>query len=320
LSLLAAKRGDELAGVLPVVVHNGVVSAPVNWHTPLFEYLARDAEAGAALAESLMSRAAVRADLGFLAPDDPGVTYCRAAAEHLGRGVIVRTITRSPFVEIEGGDWDRYRSSLDRNVRKNIGRRLRRLGEHGTVSLQVADGLRDLDSLLHEGFRLEASGWKRERATAIASDPVIERFYTEIARWATERGWLAMRFLRVDGTAIAFSLCLQASGIVYALKSGYDPAFRRFGPGILLTYESLRDAFERGLRSYELLGDEEPYKLMFSSSVRDRVRFQAFGRSLRGRVNQFAWSHGRAAARRARGIADRLTAPRSAATGRSNAR
>jgi len=299
LSALTVTRDGELVGVLPLIVRGGVLAGPTNWHTPVFGFLAADREVSAELAERLVSQARVRADLSFLDPSDPNLAECRAAADRSRCSVIVRAVMRSPYIELSGTDWDSYRASLERKRRKDLERRRRRLDEEGSVSLDFSPGQTDLERLLEEGFALEGSGWKDERSSAIRSDPTTHGFYTEIARWASARGWLRMAFLRLDGRPIAFDLCLEAGGATYVLKGGFDPEFRRFAPGMLLTYESLRRGFEQGLSSYELLGDDDPYKLGWTPTVRERVRFQAFSRSPRGWSSHLAWSHGRAVARRA---------------------
>jgi CelD/BcsL family acetyltransferase involved in cellulose biosynthesis len=306
LSLLTARRDGELVGVLPFVRRGGVVSAPANWHTPVFGYLAVDQDVTAALAERFVSSAPVRADLSFLDHCDPGVDACRGAAAHTGQRVVVRTILQSPYVEMAGGDWASYRSSLRRKTRKEVERQWRRLEEQGNVSFDVADGRSDLERLVEEGFRLEGSGWKEKQGSAIVSRPHTYRFYRDIVRWAAERGWLALAFLRLDGRAIAFDLCLQANGVVYVMKGGFDTRYRRFGPGMLLTHELLRRGFEQRLLSCEFLGEADPYKLVWTDTTRDRVRFQAFARSLRGQIDHFAWSRGRPTALRTWQFAERF--------------
>jgi CelD/BcsL family acetyltransferase involved in cellulose biosynthesis len=175
----------------------------------------------------------------------------------------------------------------------------RRLEDEGTVTFEFADGTEGLDGLLAEGFAIEGSGWKTEAGTAIQAVPEVHRFYTEIARWAAERGWLRLAFLRLDGRAVAFDYCLEASGAYYALKGGYDVEYKRFGPGSLLTLESLKHAFESGLESYEFLGTDDAYKLQWTSTVRERVRLQVFSRGVGGRGQDAAWRFGRPLVKRA---------------------
>jgi CelD/BcsL family acetyltransferase involved in cellulose biosynthesis len=306
LAALTATREGELVGLLPFVQHRGVLSAPANWHTPVFGFLAVDSDVSAALAMGFISSARLRADLSFMDRADPNLAECQIAAKRGGRPVVVRPVLHSPYVTLGDADWEAYRASLDRKARKDIERRRRRLDEQGQVSVEFADGRADLGRLLDEGFRLEGSAWKDARGTAITSDPSTHGFYTEIAHWAAARGWLLLAFLRLDGKPIAFDLCVEADGATYVLKGGFDPAFRGFAPGMLLTYESLHRALEQGMSSYELLGDEAPYKLVWTQTKRERVRFQAFARSPRGRASHLAWTHGRSAVKRTVAVAKRV--------------
>src|ERR1700722_1915063 len=60
LSALTATREGKLVGLLPFIERRGVLSAPANWHTPVFGFLATDQTVRTALARSLISRARVR--------------------------------------------------------------------------------------------------------------------------------------------------------------------------------------------------------------------------------------------------------------------
>jgi CelD/BcsL family acetyltransferase involved in cellulose biosynthesis len=292
LTALGVHRGGELAGVLPLQAGRGVLSSPTDWQTPLFGPVVADGEAAGELAGELLRRAKRRADLWFLSPDSPGLEECRAAAAAAGRRTIVRTIAEAPFVPVEG-PFEEYMGGLDRKFRKEIGRLWRRLEERGGAHVAYEDGTERLDDLLADGFRLEGSGWKAEAGTAILSDPAVERFYREVARWAAERGWLRLAFLRLDGRALAFDMCLEHAGAFYVLKGGFDVEERKLGPGTLLTHHQIERAFGLGLASYELLGQADAYKRSWTPLTRERVRFQAFGRSPAGAAEHLAWRHGR---------------------------
>jgi CelD/BcsL family acetyltransferase involved in cellulose biosynthesis len=301
LCALTAVRGGGLVGILPFVERRGVLSAPANWHTPVYGYLATDQHVSAALALAFVSRARVRADLAFLDVGDHNLAACRRAAELQNRTLVLRSIMRSPYVRLSG-DWESYRASLPRKVRRELERSNRRLRELGSLSVQVTDGEERLAAFLKEGFRLEGSGWKQRRRSAILSQHTTQRFYTDIALWASARQSLRLAFLRLDGNAIAFDFCIKSGDAMYVLKGGFDPAFRRFGPGKLLTYESLHKSFEDGLASYELLGDSDEYKLVWTDTTRERVRFQTFPKTPRGQMNYLLWTRGRGAIQRVRDV------------------
>jgi CelD/BcsL family acetyltransferase involved in cellulose biosynthesis len=105
--------------------------------------------------------------------------------------------------------------------------------------------------------------------------------------------------VRLDGRAVAFNYSIVLSGTVHVLKVGFDPEFRRFGPGTILTREAIARACEQGMRRYDFLGDEDAYKLDWTSEVTERVRVQVFGRNGRGVAGFVAWRYGRPTAKRA---------------------
>jgi CelD/BcsL family acetyltransferase involved in cellulose biosynthesis len=293
--VLTVWEGDELAGALPFVKRRTAIVSPTNWHTPAFGPVAASEEAHAALAEALLGRRTPLVDISFIDSEDPGLSSLRREAK--GR-VVERTATRSPYVPLEG-DFAAYRAGLARKQRKELGRLARRLADEGKVEYAFEDGSEGLDALLDEGFAVEGSGWKSENGSAIVSQPDTHRFYRDVARWAAGRGSLVLAFLRLDGRPLAFDMCIEEGGACNVLKGGFDPEYRRFGPGTLLTEASIERAYAQGLRSYELLGAEDEYKLAWTSSVRERLRFQAFSPTPAGRVSHLAWTRGRELAKRA---------------------
>ena len=92
------------------------------------------------------------------------------------------------------------------------------------------------------------------RPSFISSNAATRRFYTDVARWAADRGWLRLAFLRVDGTPLAFDFALEADGVHYLLKTGFVEAARALAPGVVLRFWMVRRAFQLGLTRYELLG------------------------------------------------------------------
>jgi CelD/BcsL family acetyltransferase involved in cellulose biosynthesis len=292
LEILALRRDGVLAGVVPIGVRAGVRAAPSNWHTPEFAPLAQDDDARAELARALLSGRTRRVDLRFVPEDDPGLAACRAVAREAGWRTIERSLEQSPFLGLDG-TWEEYLGGLRSSFRADLRRRRRRLGESGSVAVEVSDGAERLDALLDEGFAIEGSGWKAAQGTAIASHAETARFYRDVARWAARRGWLQLPFLRVDGRPVAFHFNVVQGGALYHLKGGYDPAYDRFSPGRLLHGEMIERSFAAGLRTYEFLGAVEPWKLEWTDTTRDRRAFQAFPPAVVGRIEQAAWAYAR---------------------------
>ncbi|HVM17146.1 MAG TPA: GNAT family N-acetyltransferase [Gaiellaceae bacterium] len=304
LELHVLRDGGRLAALLPLARHRGALTGIANWHTPSFGILARDADAAAELARAVVARRPRRVALAFLLPERRGLAEVRDAAAAAGYRLIVRTVERSPHVDTRTG-WEAYERSLGRKLLSELRRRRRRLEERGELRLEVLDGTDRLAELLEEGFGVEAAAWKGARGTAIASDPPTRRFYERIAGWFAGRGALRLAFLRLDERALAFDFAVEEDGVHYLLKTGYEPEFRNFAPGMLLRHEMIRRAFEDGLASYEFLGADEPWKLEWASTFRDLKVLQAFSPRPTGSVDWLAWAAGRPAAKRVLTLARR---------------
>jgi CelD/BcsL family acetyltransferase involved in cellulose biosynthesis len=272
----------------------------------MFGFVAADDESVRHLAASVLSTGARRTDLSSLSASDPGFRSLVGEARAKGFRTITRPVALSPYVRTEG-EWSAYEATIDAKVRSEIRRRRRRLQEQGDVTLDVADGSDRLKTLLLEGFRVERSGWKGDYGSAIDSNPRSRRFYRDVARWAAERGWLRLGFLRLDGRPIAFDLCLEANGSHFLLKTGFDHDFATFGPGTILRSMMLERAFSGRIETYEFLGTlvgaNNRWKLDWTDRYHERMRFLAFPTSFTGSIEWPAFRYGPAVSLRTRAFA-----------------
>ena len=315
LELFAARDAGRIVGVLPVLREGRAVRSPTNWHTFSYGFLSEDADAARHLSEALLQTRGNEIHLQFVDPSDPGVASVIDLARRRGYRVLFHDLQRSPYITLDGG-WDEVERRLGRSTRQEMRRRRRRLEERGTLSFEIHDGAEGLEDLLVEGFAIEGSGWKERRGSAVRSDPATEGFYRRLAEWARDRGWLRLAFLRLDGRPIAFDYSFEANGSYMNLKTGYEPAFSSYAPGLLLRADVVRRAFDIGLRTYEFLGADDPWKRPWASGYRERKRVLVFDRSLRGTAGWVVWRHGRPLARRLRrSTGDRVMPSAASGTG-----
>jgi CelD/BcsL family acetyltransferase involved in cellulose biosynthesis len=292
LAVLILRRQGRLAGVLPLASRRGAMSSTTNWHTPEFAPLAEDEDALAGLIEAALARARVRLDLAFLYEGSAAAETCARLSRATGFHLLAREMQRSPYLETTG-EWATFESGLPSRKTSKYRRFRRRLDERGQVSIESLDGAEQLAERLREGLRVEAAGLEGRRGEAILARPDTTQFYTELARWAAERGWLRLSFLRLDGTPIAFAFGLEHDGVYWDLKLGFDPRYARFGPGVLLMEERIRHAFTTPLKRFEFLGGAERHKLDWTDTVHVKQRLQAFTPTIGGTVNRIAWQRGR---------------------------
>jgi CelD/BcsL family acetyltransferase involved in cellulose biosynthesis len=297
LELLTVRRSGRLDAIMPLLRRRWELLSTSNYHTPAFDLLAADTDAAAELASELVARAPSRTALYFLPSPGIGLDQLTRAAQNAGYRAVARLLERMPYVPL-GRDWRDYQTERSSKLLRELRRRRRRLEEEGHVELTVTDGTETLAEPLEEMFRVEAAGWKGQRGSAVGVNPATRTFYHEIARWAGARGWLRIAHLRLDGRSLATDFAIEANGVHYLLKTGYDEEYSRFGPGMLIRYEMLQRAFQLPLRSYEFLGHDTAWKLNWTNSVRDQYLLQLFRSSPLGVLRYAAMAYGRPVAKR----------------------
>lgn len=299
LEIVAAYDDGRLAGVLPLRRFRGRLDSITNSHTPSFGFLAANEAVAERLSAALFSRGARRVALSHLLPSDAGVSFVHSAADAARYRLLAKSIQASPYVATDGV-WDAYEGGLRTKLRSELRRRRRRLEEEGRLTLDVLDGAQRLDELLEEGFRIEGSGWKEVSGTSINSASATRRFYTEVARWAAGLGWLRLAFLRLDGRAIAFDFALEHDDVHYLLKTGYEPAFGKFAPGMIIRHMMLSRAFSGDVLTYDFLGEDYPWKHEWTNAWQERLFVQMFAPTALGFLDRLLHSYGRPAAGRAK--------------------
>jgi CelD/BcsL family acetyltransferase involved in cellulose biosynthesis len=298
--LLVVRRDGELVAAMPMEERRRGLRAPVNSHSPLFGPLAVDVDARDELLRKLFEDPGAGVELDFLDGDEQTLEPIAGAGREARMLLLRRTAAWSRYIVLRD-DFAAYQRRLSRNRRRGLRRQQRRLEGSGKLEFEVHDGADHLDALLEEVFAVESSGWKGDRGTAIASASDTRRFYSDVARWAAERDWLRLAFLRLDGEPIACDFALEHDGCWYTLKAGYDERLRSFGPGALLLRFEIEHCYARGIERLELLGHDDSFKASWTDDRAERVWLRGFRRTPSGVA---AWA-AVAARERARALAAR---------------
>jgi CelD/BcsL family acetyltransferase involved in cellulose biosynthesis len=275
------RTGGQLTAIAPVVRYHSSVYSAANEHSPGFDIVASDPHAAMQLAYNLYTSRPAHVSLIAVTEGNSVMRYVSAAARSAGHRVVTRNYAHSPYLSVAGSFPD-YEARLSRSLVTNLNRSFRRLARNGKTSVQLADGIDNLDTLLDESFAVEASGWKGAQGSAINSHSETRNFYRAIALWAAERNMLRLFMLRVSRKPIAMYFGLEHHGICYLLKGGYDESFARYSPGKLLMQRLIEHCFATGVSRIEFLGNATPHKLCWTDNVHDRYRIETFARNVRG--------------------------------------
>lgn len=199
-------------------------------------------------------------------------------------GIMLGRKTVSAAYVLSKGTWKEYFPSISGQRRYDYQRKRKRMEQEGHVAVRIEcpDSRTDLPHMLQEVFRIEGAGWKGRSGSALFSNERVRKFITRYSELACDRGVLRVCFLEVKGIPIATILGVEQERRFWVLKIGYDEQWARCSPGIQITMETIRYAFDNGLESYEFLGSEEPWQAMWPSFRHNLVTLVLYPISLSG--------------------------------------
>jgi CelD/BcsL family acetyltransferase involved in cellulose biosynthesis len=123
---------------------------------------------------------------------------------------------------------------------KELRRQRNRLAEHGAISFDVACEPSDVAAALETFLKLEASGWKGERGTALGQHAGDVAFIRRATEGLAETGQCEIVALHAGDTPVASAIVLRHQDRAFYFKLGVDERFAKFSPGVQLTLDLTR--------------------------------------------------------------------------------
>jgi CelD/BcsL family acetyltransferase involved in cellulose biosynthesis len=282
LRLFGVRRADgALAAILPLVIVRGryvrkarfLGFGAANELGPIAEPTEREAATQALRAVLAETR---REWDVFLGESLPGTGWAaRVDGTLVGR-------TGSPVLRGTWDSWDAYLASRSHNLRQELRRKERRLGDaglrYGTVSTPA-----ELEPALDVLFLLHRARWGGAASPWFAGE---ERLHRAFAAAALERGWLRLRLLELEGRPVAVYYGFRFGDAEWFYQLGRDPNADG-SVGLLVVAHAIREALEDGAVEFKLGPGAQPYKLRFAT---DDPGLETVGiaSGLRGRASLLA--------------------------------
>lgn len=153
--------------------------------------------------------------------------------------LVSESYTRALFRPRDSAD-QYLRAALNREHRKDLRRRTRRLSERGQLEVNALEPDGNIDHWIEEFLDLELRGWKGKNGGAFACNDSNRNYFVTIARAAFERGRMMMLALRLDGRPIAMKWNIISAPGSFAFKIAFDENYSAYSPGVLLELENIR--------------------------------------------------------------------------------
>ena len=202
-----------------------------------------------------------------LPPSSTAYRVLADQAEAMQLVVRRRIQERCPVIKLPTS-WEQYLTSLDKKQRHEIRRKLRRAETQADINWYVVDPqTHDLAAEMEvfiELHRLSSS------EKDVFMDGRMKGFFFEMAKALAERQWLNLSFIEMNGQKAAGLLSFDYNDEFQVYNSGYDVThYGHLSPGIVLTAYAIRQAIERGRRTFDFLRGDEEYKYRMGAEPTD---------------------------------------------------
>ena len=273
LVIATRDRDGRLAGVLPLTLDFSrrprVISFPAAQFGDRFGPTASSSEESrvAAAAMGALERAGLDRYTLVLNNVERDSTWSAAiqSASKSPRAGIVQQQAEQPYIDLAGLDWDGYLQTRSSKFRKRLRQRERTLQKAHEVSDRLATA-ETLEADLSLYFDLHGRRWDEE--STILS-PWARGFLGSFAERAQRQGWLRLRFLEVDGTAVAANLGWRLGSRHAYYNAGFDPAWAEYSVGFILLARVIQGAVEEGAKEFDMLLGDDGYKQRFMNAARE---------------------------------------------------
>jgi CelD/BcsL family acetyltransferase involved in cellulose biosynthesis len=132
------------------------------------------------------------------------------------------------------------REALGPKKLKELRRQRNRLGETGEVHFDIARTPDDVATSIETFLKVEASGWKAKRGTALVQHEGDATFIRRGTAALAATGQCEIVTLRAGETPVASAIVLRHQDRAFYFKLGVDERFSKFSPGVQLTLDLTR--------------------------------------------------------------------------------
>jgi CelD/BcsL family acetyltransferase involved in cellulose biosynthesis len=267
LYLRTVRQGDEIIGIAPLFIRDETASliggADVCDYLDFVPAHGREAEFFAVLLDDLIGRGVSKLDLGPLRPDSSVLNYLVAIARSRNYPVLCREEGVSVELDLPA-TWEEYLALLATKQRHEVKRKLRRLGEAGSVAYRCLEvSPPQVDGFMDTFLRFFVLS-REEKAEFMT--PRRESFFRSLAGAMAEAKLLRFGVLELDAVTVAMIVGFDYNDTMYLYNSAFDPDYRNLSVGLLSKVLCIKASIERGRRKWDFLKGGEPYKYQLGGS------------------------------------------------------
>lgn len=223
--------------------------------------------------------------VGSVADDSGTLAWLKEYERHGRYRLVLEPYVASPYLRL-GESWEDYLRTQSSNFRSDMKRKWNKAMSRRT-EFTVVTRPEEVTRALEEIYAIEMNSWKEGTSTSITTQPLAQKFYEIFLPKAAENGWLYLVLLRMDGEPVAYDMGILYADTYYMLKTSYDQRAKDWSPGLVLRQFVMQELYKRHVREHDFLGDDEPWKMRWTQTVRKHWNAYLYNRK-RVRANLYA--------------------------------
>ena len=197
--------------------------------------------------------------------------------------------------------WEEYLNLRSRKLRSEIRSDRKRLLQNEGGQFSIVNSGEEVKPTFEMFIQLHQKRWEKLGYYGHFTSPSFTEFHRTITPVFFKKGWLYLATLRVNGAIVAMQYNFLYNGNLYNYLPAFDIRYRKYSVGTVLLSYCLEDLINQGVREFDFLRGDEPFKqrwanrrrnylkvTMFSPSVKIHLHhvFQTSQRHARGLVKQ----------------------------------
>lgn len=189
----------------------------------------------------------------------------------------------SPYLALPDS-WETLLAGKSKKFRYKARKRAAQLGDCSDNQLVWVNESNDVAGFLDAVRVIEANSWKKDAGLAIFDRPGELRYHEALLPMLIENDALIANVYSIGSQPAAYSLACLWRGWCGQMKTSFNTEFADLSPGALVVDETIKKALQHGATEFDFLGDKDPYKLVWTKSVREHATLSLFLKDrIRGR-------------------------------------
>jgi CelD/BcsL family acetyltransferase involved in cellulose biosynthesis len=235
--------------------------------------------------EGIINGSSVTLRLSRIAEDSEFLALMRKQYSSFSNSLSLydRTLTTCPYIPLPA-TWDDYLASFSRKTRNTLRRKLKSLRKEHDVEFESCGRGEDVKGNVHVFYQLHQRGWHSRGLSGALVDARTREFNVDLAQAFSEKGWLNLSFLAVDGEPASAVYGFEYGRKFYYGLTGFNPEYSKHSIGHLHVMFLIEQAIQNGLREFDFLIGAEEYKYRWHALDRANVQIIMMKRGFLGRL------------------------------------